>query len=120
VDILGARDELAAALVAGAVPIADGPGDMAPPSGIIYGDGVDLGHVARGQVAARFRVTLVSGAWDQSAATRDLTTLVQATVAAIRGLTGWRLVAVQRDGRVSVAGGDMLATDVSAERMVDI
>ena len=54
-SILQARDELDTALSSGGVPIADSPGGMAPPYGVIFGDGIDLTHVGRGQMQATFR-----------------------------------------------------------------
>ena len=121
-SILAARDELDAALVAGSIPVADAPGQAAPPCAIIFGEGLaDLEHVVRGQVTARFRITLVAGGWDLAEVGRVLTGLVQQTVTIIRATAGWRLDSVGRDGRViGIAGGDMLGTEVIASRMIDI
>lgn len=120
-SILQARDELDTALVAGSIPVADAPGQAAPPCAIIFGEGVaDLEHVVRGQVTARFRVTLVSGGWELADAGRTLTGLIQQAVTVIRSMNGWRLDEVRRDNVIAIAGGQMLGADVIASRMVDI
>jgi hypothetical protein len=115
-----ARDELAVALTTAGVPIGKAPGEIAPPSGVIFGDGIDLAHVGRGQIEARFRATLLSGKWDQAAAADGLRTLVLVALGAIRSLAGWRLVEVRRDTVIDIAGGSYLAADVIASRFVDI
>lgn len=116
----GARDELAAALVAADVPVADAPGASDVPYAVIFGEGIDPGHVIRGQVLATFRATLLSGAWDQAASAKGLRALVLAAAGAVRGLHGWTFGGVRRDTTIDIAGGTYLAADVIASRMVDI
>lgn len=118
--ILGARDELAAALTSGGVPIADAPGGMSTEYGVIFGDGIDLTHVGRGQVQPTFRVTLIAGGWETQQAGRALTGMVQSTLAVLKALDGWQLGEVRRDNVIAIAGGQMLGCDVTASRMVDI
>ena len=119
-SILQARDELDTALTTGSIPIADAPGSMAPPYGVIFGDGIDLTHIMRGQVRASFRVTFISGGWDTVPAGRTLTGLVQSALLVLKGLDGWQLGEVRRDNVISVGGGQLLGADVTASRMVDI
>ncbi len=115
-----ARTELKTALVAAAVPIGRVPGAANPPYGVIFGDGMDLEHIGRGQVQATFRVVLIAGKFDLAAATTALDALKLKALTAIRGLAGWRLGEVRRDTVVRIAGGDYLAADVTASRFVDI
>lgn len=115
-----ARAELTTALVAAGVPVATHPGAKAPPCALIYGDGMDLGHVTRGQVRARFRITLLAGAWAQDVATSLLDPMKLAALSAARGLAGWQLDESRRDAVASIAGGNYLAADVVASCMVDI
>lgn len=119
--ILQARDELAAALVAGSVAIADSPGGKAPPYGVIFGEGLaGDANVMRGQARASFRVTLISGGWETAVAGRTLTGMVQSTIGVIKALDGWQLVDVRRDNVIAISAGQMLGCDVIASRLVDI
>lgn len=118
--ILQARDEFTAAMVTASIPMADAPGSIAPPYGIIFGEGIDLAHAGRGQSAASFRLVLIAGGWDTNVAMRTLTGMVQSALAGLRALDGWHLQEVRRDNIISIAGGQMLGADVIAARMVDI
>ena len=103
------------------MPVADAPGSEPPPCAVVFGDGLgDLEHIVRGQTAARFRVTVIAGGWDQASTGRILTGLVQQTITVVRSLPGWRLDEVRRDNVIAIAGGQMLGADVIASRMVDI
>ena len=120
-SILDARDALDAALVAGGIAIADAPGGMGAPYGVIFGEGVGGGPgVMPGQVRASFRVTLIAGGWDTAIAGRQLTTMVQLAVTTLRALSDWQFVEVRRDNVLAISGGQMLGCDVIASRLVDI
>jgi hypothetical protein len=118
--LVAARDELAAALVAADVPVADAPGGSDVPYAVIFGEGIDADHIVRGQALATFRATLLSGAWDQAASATALRVLVLAALGAVRELPRWTFGGVRRDTTIDIAGGTYLAADVIASRMVDI
>jgi len=101
--------------------VADAPGQKPPPCAVIFGEGAgDLDHIARGQYTARFRITLLSGAWDVESSGRILTGLVAQAIGVVVALAGWRLDEVRRDNVITIGGGNMLGADVIASRMVDI
>lgn len=112
-----ARAELRAALVAAGVPVARSPG---PKAAVIFGDGMDLEHIGRGQAEATFRVVLIAGKFDVAASTTELDAAKLRALTAVRGLDGWRLGEIRRDTVVTIAGGQYLAADVTASRFVDI
>jgi hypothetical protein len=116
-----ARAELGAALASGGVPIGTGPGAVAPPSGLVYGEGITAdSQITRGQVEARFRVVLLAGAWDHGATADKLDALKLAAMTVTRELTGWRFDELRPDRLTSIGGGQLLAADLIATRMVDI
>jgi hypothetical protein len=116
-----ARAEVIAALIAAGVRASDTPGADTP---YVYvaGDGSgDGSRVVTGQLVASFRLVMVGGAWDESAAARDLDTLKQTVLETLRSLAGWRLTSgVSRDGARDWAGALYLSADVTAERLIDI
>ena len=118
--ILEARDALDTALTSGGVPIADAPGAMAVPYGVIFGEGISDIHAARRQARAEFRVTLIAGGWETAVAGRTLTGLVQTTLDTLLELDGWQLGEIRPDVVISITAGQMLAANVTASRMVDI
>jgi hypothetical protein len=119
--IVEARAELGAALASGGVPIGSGPGAVAPPSGLVYGEGIATdAQIMRGQVEARFRVVLLAGAWDHGATADKLDALKLAAMTVVRTLAGWRFDELRPDRITQIAGGQVLAADIVATRMVDI
>ena len=118
--ILQARDELDTALTSGGVPIADAPGAMAVPYGVIFGDGVVDIQPNRRQARASFRMLLVAGGWEQAETGRTLTGMVQTALDTLLELDGWQMGEVRSDVWVTLAAGQMLAANVTASRMVDI
>jgi hypothetical protein len=115
-----ARAELTAALEAEDIAVSRTPGGKVPPCALIYGDGFDFAHLLRGEVRARFRITLLAGAWAQDVATELLDPMKLGAVTAVRGLAEWQLDEGRRDAVASIAGGQYLAADVVASRMVTI
>lgn len=115
---LEARAELAAALTTAEVPT--GPPVPAMPCAVLYGDGMDPSHFARGQLIASTRIVLLAGAWDAPAAADILAGLRAATLAVLRALPGWELRDVRRDAVVNHRGGLVLTCDVIARRAITI
>jgi hypothetical protein len=120
VTITEARAELSGALATAGVPMAGAPGEKAAPYGVVYGDGIGAEHIVRGQALARFRVTLLAGRFDYAASQEALELLKLAAIQTVRGLAGWQFIEVRRDALASVAGGQFLAADVVAARMVEL
>ena len=118
----GARAELIAAIVAAGVDAFADPGAHDPPYVYVRAEGVpDVSHVVRGTVEAEWTAVCVAGAWDHDGTAAMLDASKQAVLTALRGLAGWRLGTVGRDGIRSVADGALLLTaDVSASRAIDI
>ena len=116
-----ARAELIAAIIAAGADASSDP-SANPPCVYVAGDGTsDLNRVMAGQANAGFRLTMIGGAWDQSAAAAELDTLKQAVLTAVRELPGWRFTGpIGPDGMREVAGGMLLTADAFAERLVDI
>jgi hypothetical protein len=121
VSIVAARAELIGALIAAGVRATDTPGGD-PPYAYVTGDGTsDPSRVVTGQIEAAFRVVLVGGAWDEAAAARELDTLKDAFLSAVRDLDGWRFGApIGRDGTREWAGGLYMTADAFANTLVDI
>lgn len=108
-------------LVSGAgIRVAD-PGAGDPPYAFAFMDGADLEHLLRGVIVQRFRVSLVSGAWEERATSDVLGQLVMTVVDAVRSdQTGWLLREVRPATRMPLAGGTFLACDVVVAHAVDI
>ena len=102
------------------IPVND-PGAGDPPYAFAFSDGGDLGQLLRGVVIWRFRVTLVSGAWDQRASSDVLLAQTTVLLDALRAdLTGWTIAEVRPATRMSLGGGPFLACDVVVAHAVDI
>lgn len=116
------RAALAAALAAAGIPAGDPAGQTAPPCALIFGAGIDVGsaHVGRGQVPARFRITLVAGLYDEYAAGLDLATMQGDAIAAVRDMAGWQLIESGPDTITAIAGGQYYAADLIVAAMIDL
>ena len=110
------RAELVAAVPSGTTVL----GKRQPPYVAVIGEGVDSEHVIRGEVEASFRLAMIAGGWDEEAAVKQLDTMKHAVLTAVRGLTGYRIGALGRDGRRSIAGADYLAADLVVSAHITI
>jgi hypothetical protein len=120
-NVTEAREALGAALEDGGLDVAYAVGARQAPVALVFGDGMaDLEHIARGAITARFRVTLLAGKADQTAAADALDTMKIAALTAIRSLPGWRLDEVRRDATATLTGGPYLAADVVASTPIDL
>ncbi len=114
-----ARDELLTALtVAGVRAVADPGGD--PPYVLVQFDGGNPGHLLRGAVQADYRLTLVGGGWEQRGSAAELDAMRQTILETLRGLDGWQVGDIGRDGGRDWAGGTYLSADIGASRQVDL
>lgn len=113
-----ALDEL---VEAAGVPVRD-PGSGDPPYAFAFTDGADIAHLLRGVVEQRFRVSIVSGAWDARASSDVLGVQVTALLAELRAdRTGWLIKEVRPATRMPLGGGSSyLACDVVVAHAVDI
>jgi D-aminopeptidase len=119
--ITEARTALGDALEDGGVDVAYAVGTRQPPVALVFGDGMDdLGHLVRGTLTARFRITLVAGLADRTATADALDALKLAALTAIRTLPTFRLDEVRRDATVRLTGGAYLAADVVASTPIDL
>jgi hypothetical protein len=120
-----ARAALIAAIVADGLPAGSSPGAAEPPCALVFGQGLDVsdrGHVARGQVPALFRVTVLGGLFeDADLAGAELAAAQGIVLGAVRGLAGWRLDDVRADYVAATPGGGRyLAADVIAAVMIEL
>ena len=118
--LAGARAELVAAIDAAGMKATDVAGAKPVPYVLVAGAGIDPSRVMVGKVAATFRAICVAGAWDQAAAVGSLDELKLGVLSVLRGLAGWQLGEVGRDGIRSFSGSDLLTADVSATRLIDL
>lgn len=109
--ITEAQAALSALLTAAGVPTRD-PGSADPPYAVVYQDGAaDLARITP-VTPWRFRATIVAGAWDTTAASDQLSGLVQAALAALRAAPGWAIVEARRTTIVTLGGADLLSADI--------
>lgn len=122
--IAEARAALIAALrddAPAAWPVTDTPGTIAAPYLAVLGGGADLGgRIVTGRIAATFRVAMIAGAADQSAAVAELDAMKQAVMSALRALAGWQLGELRPDGIRTFAGADFLTADLEAVTLVTL
>jgi hypothetical protein len=119
--ITEAREALGAALEDGGLDVAYAVGARQAPVALVFGDGMDdLEHIVRGVARARFRVTLLAGKADQTAAADLLDVMKLAAITAVRTLPTFQLDEVRRDASVTMTGGPYLAADVVASTHVDL
>lgn len=116
-----ARAELVAALIARGVRASDTPGGDTPYA-YVTGDGTgDPARVVTGQLEAAFRVVLIGGSVDETAAAAELDGLKQVFLETVRDLDGWRFAGpIGRDGSREWSGVLYLNADAFANRLVDI
>jgi hypothetical protein len=117
-----ARDDLEAALTTAGIRVTRDPAGLpaAAPAAILFGDGVDTGHIGRGQVIAGFRIMLVAGAWDGSSMADILAGLVSTCLTALRAMDGWPVGEVGPDSAVTVGSNRLLGCDVRTATMVTV
>lgn len=120
-----ARADLIAALIGAGLPAGSSPGAAEPPCALVFGQGIDVsdrGHVARGQVPALFRVTVLGGIFDDSDLPgAELASALALTLGVLRGLDPWRIDDVRADYVAATPGGGRyLAADVIAATMIEL
>lgn len=116
-----APGELAVALASSGLSVATGPDGLQPPGAIIYGDGArSVAHYGRGAVLMGWRMTIVAGGWSSPDVAATLNTMRAAALAELREAPGWELESVGRDTIVTIAGGDLLACDIIAAKLVTL
>lgn len=111
------RDELATALEANGVRVADVAGAGAVPYAVIYGDGISASGTPGGQLLAGFRVALFAGKADAAAAVAELGDLAIRTLGALWTLTGWKVGDIGPDVVRRVGGADLLSADARASAL---
>ena len=109
--------EAQAALVS-AVSAASEPVD--PPACIVFSGGSDFRSLGGSQVEWRFNVTCYVGWRDNATASAALAALVFAKLVILRALAGWAVLSVSGDTIRTLAGGDMLAADISVSTKVEL
>lgn len=117
-----ARDVLEATLTTAGIRVTRDPAGLpaAAPAAILFGDGVDTGHIGRGQVVAGFRILLVAGAWDGASMADVLAGLVSTVLSALRVLDGWPVGEVGPDAAVTVGSNRLLGCDIRTATVVDV
>lgn len=113
-----ARTELAGALEIAGLVVSPTLGRLSPPCVVIFGDGIDPAHLARGQVKAGLRSMVVAARADSEVAIADLGEMVLAALGAIRGLADWELGTIGVDTIRKVNQVEYLTADVTAHRFV--
>ena len=112
-----------AELIAGMASVGGGatstPGLMAPPYVLVAGDGVAMDHVTIGKFKSTWRIVLIAGGWDTDGTAVELDTMKQAAIAALRGLAGWQMQPLGRDGIRTFAGAELLTAELRGVRMID-
>lgn len=112
-----ALDEL---VEAAGIPVRS-PGAGDPPYAFAFGDGGDLAQLLRGAYVHRWRVSLVSGAWDDRASADVLDGLVSLLMSALRSdQTGWAIAELRPVTRMPLGGGTYLACDVVVGHAVEL
>jgi hypothetical protein len=117
-----ARDDLEAALTTAGIRVTRDPAGLpaAAPAAILFGDGVDTGHIGRGQVVAGFRILLVAGAWDGASMADILAGLVSTALTCLRAMDGWPVGEVGPDSAVTVGSNRLLGCDIRTATMVTV
>lgn len=118
--LMEARAELRTALEADGLRVTESFAGLSAPSVLMLGDGIDLGHLLRGEVGARVRLVLVAGAWDGAGAAGILAGLVATVLGVLRSLAGWRVDDVSPDSTVRLQGSTYAAVDITTTRSVTI
>ena len=114
-----ARGELITALRSAGVSASGAP-MTEPPYVYVTREGGDTSRVMSGQVQVDYRCVCVGGAWDTEAAAAELDNLVQTVLQTVRGLDGWHVGELGRDGGRDWQGGTYLTADVGAARIVNV
>jgi hypothetical protein len=117
-----ARGVLEAALTTAGIRVTRDPLGLpgVAPAALLFGDGIDTGHIGRGQVVASFRIMLVSGAWDGASASDILAGLVSTALTALRAMDGWPVGEVGADAVVAVGSNRLLACDLRTATVIDV
>jgi hypothetical protein len=115
-----ARAELISALEDAGLAATDAPGAKPIPYVLVAGDGIDTTRIVAGKAAATFRCVCIAGAWDESQAVELLDGLKLDVLSIIRGLPGYQVGPVGRDGIRSFQGADVLTADVATTVLIDV
>jgi hypothetical protein len=114
-----ARDELIDALTtAGALAVADPGADT--PYVLVTFDGGNATRIVAGKVLADYRLVLVGGGWETAGSAHELDVLRQTCLTVLRGLDGWQVGQLGREGGRSWAGSTYLSGDITASRHIDL
>lgn len=119
-SIVDGRADLVTALTGAGIRATEDLGGVAVPCVIVSGSGVDVGHIGRGQVAAGYRLALLSGAWDAAGASRGLAALTDDVLAVLRALEGFAVGDVTADTIIRVAGSDLYGAFIPLRRLADV
>ena len=115
-----ARTEVTAAMAGIGNGATSRPGGKGPPYVLFSGDGGDPGDVARGAFAYTWRIVLCAGGWEADQTAGVLDSMKQAAVTALRGLAGWQVGELGRDGIRTFSGSELLTAELRGVRMIDI